>query len=254
MPNPIIRGTSVIIEPGQLPEEPVEYDDLVGVPDFPQIEEGLNADRPAASAANEGRLWKSTDFLGGLLQIDNGGTWVEAAPGMEHAYRHAVGGDDELSYSALGWIKDADHSTVLAERHSGDELTHNEFTSPVSITATSEATAQNLVASSSFTFNGSTPVLIEGFIPDIVSSSGAWTCNLVLWDDTANASIGLLGQTLLALDVYSGPLCVRRRLTPANGARIYSLRAYRGTNNGSVNAGAGGVGAKVPGFIRIVKA
>jgi hypothetical protein len=138
MANPVIRETSVVIEPGRqtspwlrsvlidvIANRPnaiaygkgwfwasdekvlylsdgsawqkiavVEYEDLTG---FPKIEQGLHANRPAPTVGNAGRLYYSTDFNGGQLQINTvGGTWALAAPGLSHAGTHADGGSDEI--------------------------------------------------------------------------------------------------------------------------------------------------------------
>lgn len=161
-----------------------------------------------------------------------------------------------IAYSKLalaGAIKKSDFSTTLADRPVGDVLTYNEVTAPTTISATTEATANAIVTASAFTFNGATPVMIEYWFPS-ASAIGAWTLKMVLWDDTAAASIGLFGDFTGAAGAASGPLNGRRRLTPANGARTYSIRAFRVTANGTVAAGAGGAAANVPGFIRITRA
>jgi hypothetical protein len=47
---------------------------------------------------------------------------------------------------------------------------------------------------------------------------------------------------------------VKRRLTPASGARVYSLRAASGLADGLMSAGSGGSNyASLPAFIRITK-
>lgn len=247
------------------------------------VMQGNVAGRPAATVANAGRLyWADDEHI--LYINDGGGTWKKAAVAdyndldTRSVVNADVNGFAAIAYSKLdlndsiidadifslaaiaysklnlaGSIKDSDFSTVLADRPSGDVLTHNEVTSVTAISATTEASANNIVAASAFTFDGSTAVIIEAFFPD-ANAIGAWTCNFVLWDNTAGASIGLLGSVTLAAGALSGPLLFRRRLTPANGSRTYSIRAFRGTANGNVNAGAGGVGAKMPGYIRITKA
>lgn len=141
---------------------------------------------------------------------------------------------------------------VLADMPPGRLLTYDQVIAGTLISATSEATSQTIVASTSFVFDGSTVVQIEAGFPD-ASNLSAWTVTFVLWDDTANVSLGILGALGLAAGLSSGPIHVSRDMVPASGARVFSIRAFRTTSNGSVNAGAGGATNKMPGYIKIRK-
>lgn len=137
----------------------------------------------------------------------------------------------------------------------GYEFDYKEFTSPVSVTAVTEATANSVVTADAVTFDGSTAVWIEFFSPlvhpDFTASSRI--LNLVLYD--GSSSIGQLGSiTTPAAGELDAPTLVKRRLTPAAASKTYSVRAYVNGGTGGVTAGAGGAGAYVPGYIRISKA
>lgn len=129
----------------------------------------------------------------------------------------------------------------------GYQFDYVEFTSTVSPTATTEGTANVIVTSSSITYDGSTEVMIEFFCPDITPATTY--ASTILRDDTAAASIGIIGfQTARCSGHFF------RKLTPASGARVYSIRGFVDASNSAYNVGAGGAGNRMPGFIRITRA
>lgn len=134
----------------------------------------------------------------------------------------------------------------------GYEYTHNEFTSPVSVTAVTEATANTVATASAITLDGATPVIIEFFAPKVASPNGQHIL-FALYD--GSSSIGLLGELDIqtTTSIVETPVILKRRLTPAAAAKTYSVRAYVTSGTGTVTAGAGGVGVSMPGYIRITK-
>lgn len=133
---------------------------------------------------------------------------------------------------------------------SGLELAYNEFTSNVTITpAVTEGTPTNIVSASSVTFDGG-PVVIEAFLPGVHAGSGGAT--LILRDTTAATSLGWWA-VFGANEAMEG-LTLWRRMTPAAGARVYSVAGFAASGGAiTVTAGAGGAGVLMPGFIRITK-
>lgn len=131
-------------------------------------------------------------------------------------------------------------------------LSYTEYTGNVTISATSEATATTIVTAPALAFDGTTGIEIEFFSPDsaVGGNAGGNTLILVLYD--AAASIGLATQVSLggttAQDFQVG---VKRRLVPAAGSHTYSIRAYRTNANCTMVAGAGGVAAYIPGWMKI---
>jgi hypothetical protein len=117
----------------------------------------------------------------------------------------------------------------------------------VSVTATTEGTANTVVTASAFSFDGATEVLIEFFAVDAVPGTG----QLNLWLYDGGSSIGLLGFRTTARSP-GGPL--RRYLTPSNASHTYSIRASVDAGTGQLSAGAGGAATNLPGYIRITKA
>ena len=142
----------------------------------------------------------------------------------------------------------------------GYEFDYAEFTAPVSVTATTEATANVIVSSNAVTYDGATIVLIEfgtDYIqPDINSGIG----RLWLYEQVgggAAASIGELavingdGGTSSGSDRH--PVFVRRRRTPSAASIIYSVRGSTASGTMTVDANVGGAGSSFPGYIRVVK-
>lgn len=136
----------------------------------------------------------------------------------------------------------------------GTELTYNEFTSNATITATTEATANTVVTASAVAFDGSTVVMIEFYAFSIRPDTGAAGRNISLYLYDGSSSIGRIG-------LFSAPsggndnkaVFVTRRLTPSNATHTYSIRAaISAGTSGLISAGAGGSGADMPGYVRIV--
>jgi hypothetical protein len=128
-----------------------------------------------------------------------------------------------------------------------------EQTTSVTVSATTEATANTVVTAGAVTFDGATPVVIEFYAPYVQPASVATAyVQLVLYD--GSSSIGLLGIVgNPAANTMYDPVFLRRRLTPAAASKTYSVRAFQANGNGTVGAGVGGVGANMPAYIRITK-
>lgn len=137
----------------------------------------------------------------------------------------------------------------------GYELDYAEATANVTISATSEATATTIVSGAAVTYDGSTVVLIECFVPVIEPNSGAAARAIVpvLYDGAT--SLGFLAQAInqVAANLQDVPLYAARRLTPSAAAHTYSLRAYATVANASAKCGAAGAGNYQPAFIRITR-
>lgn len=132
------------------------------------------------------------------------------------------------------------------------KIDYAQITAPVTITATTEATANAVVTGAAVVYDGTTEIQIDFFAPDSVQNTTAQEMWLVLYDGAA--SIGVLAHYKFP---PSGlPLFGRRCFTPAAGTRTYSIRAYKAGSGAtvSVQAGLGGSGALVPACMRITKA
>jgi hypothetical protein len=147
----------------------------------------------------------------------------------------------------------ADVEAVLAELYGKlpRELDYAQITSSVGCTATSEATANSIVTGNAVTYDGSTVILIEFYMP-LWTHSANNNCYLVLYD--GSSSIGKVGQLFQTANSGINPIRVARRLTPSAASHTYSIRGYTDTGGTfTAFAGAGGSGNLMPAFIRITK-
>jgi len=137
---------------------------------------------------------------------------------------------------------------TLTDAEAGTEIagSYVEFTSPVSVTATVEASADTIVSAGAFTYDGSTTVLIEFYCPK-VQFGNTWT-RAVLFD--GSSAIGWMAEVRdTSPSVYAA-----RQLTPSAASHTYSIRAYKDFATAATwTAGLGGAGAFMPGFIRITR-
>jgi len=155
----------------------------------------------------------------------------------------------------VGGYAPLDSGLHIPSSYIGHELDYVEFTSPVSITATSEATANTIVTGSAVAYDGSTVVLIEFFAPYLTVPASAVNDTIFCLYD-GSSSIGFMGLISTVSSATTQRLSnprLARRLTPSNASHTYSIRAYVGSGTASVGAGSGGVANHVPGFIRITK-
>lgn len=127
--------------------------------------------------------------------------------------------------------------------------------SDTSITATSEGAATTIITSSSLSYDGSTPVIIEYFTPELQLSVTTTTALiLALFED--GSSIGWIEVYLLSATLQQRQSAIfRRRLTPSSGSHTYSIRGWLTASGAAASSGggAGGSGNRMPAYIRITK-
>lgn len=157
-------------------------------------------------------------------------------------------GADSLSPFTSRVASDGGVDTVIP----GLELSYKEYTAPVEVTATAEASANEIVAAGEITFDGSTAVWIEFYVPRVDFSSQV--LRLCIFDGANSIGFHEFGNNSVA--GFTMGTLLRRRLTPAAAVKTYSVRGYLAAGAGSVfvRAGAGGAGAFLPGYIRIAAA
>ena len=133
----------------------------------------------------------------------------------------------------------------------GSELDYVTFTAGVSITATSEATANTIVTANAITFDGVTAAEIEFYAPSARprNTTAAGNLFIYLYDGTSVGRMAFYQNVATGTD--SKPVLLKHRLVPTAAAHTYSIRAAVDAGTGNIGAGAGGAAADMPGFIRI---
>lgn len=152
------------------------------------------------------------------------------------------------------WVTSELVTSTMMNTHVRDNLratevvAHTEFTADVVADATTEATATTIVTAPSVTFRAE-PILIEFFCECVSFGDVGRAAYVFLFED--GASIGKIWEASNGNTFGTSGCRGARRLTPSAGAHVYSIRAYRSGGAAQFNAGAGGLGNKAPGFIRI---
>ena len=129
------------------------------------------------------------------------------------------------------------------------EVGYAEFTSPVTVTATTVGTAVQLVTMPAVTYEAA-PILIEYYLPRV--TPGVAQLNLDLRDGTT--VLGQLGSA--PANGSPGPIYGVRRLTPTAASHTYNLTAWNNAAaTATISVGTGGTAgdqtAILPGFIRV---
>ena len=131
------------------------------------------------------------------------------------------------------------------------EVAYNEFTSDVSVTATTVGAANQIVSAGAVTYEA-VPHMIEFFAPRWTAP--AQLCNLILCD--GSTVLGTLTQ-FIASQNHPDPY-VSRRLTPTAASHTYNVKAWLGgSGTGTMKAGTGGTAGDgtsfLPGYIRVTR-
>jgi hypothetical protein len=125
------------------------------------------------------------------------------------------------------------------------DIAYVEFTSNVSITATTEGTAQTIVDSGAITYEAA-PIVVEFQSADVVASGGGSL--FILLQDGAT----VLGRMASYPANGRSPLFVMRRFSPTAASHTFKVTAHNSAaGTSTVTAGAGGAGTTMPGFIRV---
>lgn len=158
-----------------------------------------------------------------------------------------------LALGAVGTVVRSTGTTNAYALPAGHEFDYAQITADASSTATTEATAVAIVTGAAVTYDGTTTVMVEfSCISMAPAAAAAATINIYLYDN--GASIGQIGlKTVETAGSSHTPVRLARRLTPSAAAHTYSIRASVSTATGTVYAGAGGLAANMPAFLRITK-
>jgi hypothetical protein len=124
------------------------------------------------------------------------------------------------------------------------EVAYVEFTSDVTTTTATEAAPLDVVSSGAITY-AAYPILVEVYSPYwLLNGAGG----VSLWDDATD--LGRLWDGIAG----NGAALLCRRLTPTAASHTYKARIWQtGGSTSTANAGAGGAGVTLPGYIRILQ-
>lgn len=131
----------------------------------------------------------------------------------------------------------------------GQEFDYAQITAnPSGITATTEATSQAVITGNSVYYDGSR-VKLQLFVPKLTASASLTATFVIYRDSNVVGQVfgGTVNTTLqgVSLEIFD---------TPTAGAHTYAVKAFVSTGTLTVNAGAGGSGNLVPGWLRVTKA
>jgi hypothetical protein len=131
----------------------------------------------------------------------------------------------------------------------GQEFDYVQITAnPSGITATTEGTSQAVITGNSVFYDGSR-LKVSFFVPKLTSSASQTVTFVVYRDATVIGQVfaGTVNTTLQSVDfdIFD---------TPTFGAHTYAVKAFVSAGTLTVNAGAGGSGNLVPGWLRVTKA
>lgn len=187
---------------------------------------GFNAAMDAIDALISARVTKPANIVSGEVPVWNGTSW------------------DRSSITKIG--------TASLPDLGGKELDYAQITADVSVSGTSAAQT-TVITGNAVTYDGTTNIVIEIMLAGVLNGASD-SVTLELWDGAT--SIGATAQfsTAGSATQIQVPVRFAKRLTPSAGSHTYTLKAYRGTANGTIKAGTGAAGAVVPSFMRITKA
>jgi hypothetical protein len=151
----------------------------------------------------------------GVLKVYDGSVWQQAAVA-------AGGGGDDY------------------------ELAHVEDTDGITVTASTDASADTALTLPAFSVDGSTEVIVEVMVPSANVSGGnrIW---ISLWEGSTD-----LGRMVTRYDgnSYQG-IFATYRFTPSSGSHTYLIKARVDSGTGTLTGGAGGAGTYLPAYARV---
>lgn len=225
-----VDATGAVTSPDSIPTYNTAVDNPSG--------KGLNNIVAALQTALSARLLKSIwTTAGDILYASGASTPVRLGVGSNGNVLTVAGGVPSWAAPSAG--------------SQGSELSYDEFTANVAISATNAAGANTIVTATPHTFDGA-PIMIAFQAPYIEPGATAGSeIEFVLYLDGAVDSIAYLTQTdggTLATQAGSG-ISFSLRRTPTAGSHTYSIRAFRSVSNGIVYSGGGFAN----GYIRTTK-
>lgn len=139
----------------------------------------------------------------------------------------------------------------------GFEIGYDQVTAPVTVASTTEATGTTLITCAAHVFDGS--AVLVTFCCEMVQF-GSQLNNPIVWSLFEGATqITELGQAISPTGAGTAaavPVASLFRFTPTAASHTYTVTVFAGSVAGTApvfQAGAGGVGARPPMFVRFTK-
>lgn len=198
----------------------------------------------------------------GSIKVWDGSAWQTSSQGPAQ-------NASQTAFTPTGSLSSTDVQAALAEVDSekaalagaaftgtvtgvpGQELQYTQITSNVTLSATTEATANTVITGASMVFDG-TPIIIEFYTMQMQTSANG-DAVVTLWDGSTD--IGRLSQMIALTFIQNQSAYVAKRITPSAGSHSFSIRGWHSVGgNALIGAGNGATGATAPAFMRITKA
>lgn len=140
---------------------------------------------------------------------------------------------------------------------SGAVVTYVEFNTDVTISATTEATANTVVTAGEFNASGVDAYIVEFYSPGVnVAAAVGAQIRVSLYDNGAAWIVGasVMGLWLNPASVTSliTPAPAKVRVVPSAGKHQFSVRGWQLSGNGVVYGTVAGI--SLPGFIMVTRA
>lgn len=127
----------------------------------------------------------------------------------------------------------------------GHEFDRVAITGNISVTHTSEGSADTVIAGNAVVWDGSTEVVVEAWCPSVIKGTNNITMVL------------LSGATVIGQSEQDGtsqaPVYLRRIFTPAAATTAFTWKAFVDAGTGTVQCGSGASGTRMPAVLRITK-
>ena len=156
------------------------------------------------------------------------------------------------------WADGETPTGALLNTHLRDNLNelehpigYTEFTSPVSVTATVEATPTDIVSAGTITFDGN-PVWVEFYYPYFqLPPAAGGALYLTLWNDTTQIGRFAASEAESTTVRTQPGGTFKRKITPTAADHVLKVSGFVSSGTAVVGAGAGTSITYEPGYIRI---
>lgn len=172
---------------------------------------------------------------------------LAVATAADTASKLAVGSDGDVLTADSGETTGMKWDTPAAGGTT--EYDYVERTTSLTVTATSEGTAQAVIDGNSVSYDGSTRIKIEFYAVYADCTSGQTLVILLVEDSTVKGWLAQINNI-----VAMGGIKGERYLTPSNASHTYHIKAFKTGGTATIEGGAGGSVANVPMFLRITQA